>query len=155
MSVVQVGRFTSAARPITTILDDKSIMINSRRWFFMVTCASVLCVTQLGHSYFKTGGVTESITRAASGFVSLLSDDQKTKAVLPIDSPQIPDWHIIPKDTRKGLQLNEMNDAQRTAATALLRSVLSEMGYRKSTQIMHMENLLKEQIGRASCRERV
>jgi hypothetical protein len=84
------------------------------------------------------------MTRAASSFVSALSDEQKGKALLPLDSPQRPDWHIIPKDTRKGLQLNEMNDAQRQAATALLRSVLSDMGYRKSTQIMHMENLLKE-----------
>ncbi len=129
---------------LPTIFDDKSIIMTSRRWFYTIACASVLCVSQLGHSYYKVGGVTESITRSASGFVSLLSNEQKTKAMLPVDSPLVPDWHIIPKDTRKGLQLNEMDDAQRTAAIALLRSVLSEMGYRKSTQIMHMENLLKE-----------
>ena len=92
----------------------------------------------------KTGGVTDKMTSAASSFVQSLSENQKGKAVLPIDSPLRSDWHIIPKDTRKGLQLNEMNDSQRQGATALLRSVLSDMGYRKSTQIMHMENLLKE-----------
>ncbi len=118
--------------------------MTSSRWYFAFACLGLLCISQLGHSYYKTGGITESITRSATGFVAQLSSDQKIKAVLPIDSPQLSDWHIIPKDTRKGLQLNEMNDAQRMAATALLRSVLSEMGYRKSTQIMHMENLLKE-----------
>jgi len=84
------------------------------------------------------------MTRAASSFVSALNDEQKTKAQLPIDSPLISDWQIIPKETRKGLQLNEMNEVQRQAAIGLLRSVLSDIGYRKSTQIMHMENLLKE-----------
>ena len=106
--------------------------------------ASVLCVSQLGHSFYKTGGAVESITRAASSFANGLTEEQKTKAILPMDSPQRSDWQIIPKDIRKGLQLNEMSDAQRQAATALLRSVLSDLGYRKSTQIMNMENLLKE-----------
>ena len=106
---------------------------------------------QFGYAFQKLGGTSEKIALAASSFVTSLSEDQKVKAVLPIDSPQLPDWHIIPKDTRKGIQLNEMNETQRQGATALLKSVLSEMGYRKSTQIMHMENLLKElEAGKAN-----
>ncbi len=115
-----------------------------RRFFFSALCISGLCLSQLGHSFYRFGGITENITRAASNFVGSLNDEQKTKAQLPIDSPLISDWQIIPKETRKGLQLNEMNDDQRKSATALLRSVMSDIGYRKSTQIMNMENLLKE-----------
>ncbi|MDZ4849360.1 MAG: DUF3500 domain-containing protein [Pirellulaceae bacterium] len=116
--------------------------MKNRRLFYAFT--GLLCCSQWGHSFYKTGGVTDGITQAASGFIGALTDEQKSKAVMTVDNPQRVDWHIIPKDTRKGLQLNEMNDIQRQAATALLRSVLSDIGYRKSTQIMNMENLLKE-----------
>ena len=112
--------------------------------FFLVLCIGMISLTQWGHSYYKSGGITEKISQAAVSFVDLLQESQKNKAVLPIDSPQLQDWQIVPKETRKGLQLNEMNDEQRQAASSLLRSVLSDIGYRKTTQIMQMENLLKE-----------
>jgi len=115
-----------------------------KRFVFAFVCAGVLCVYQFGHGFQKGGGVTEKAATAASAWMATMSDSQKSKAIMPIDSPNRLDWHIIPKDKRKGLQLNEMNDGQRQAATALLKSVLSEIGYRKSTQIMNMENLLKE-----------
>ena len=118
--------------------------MTSKRWCIAIAGVFLLCMYQFGYSIQKLGGTTDKITLAAASFVTLLSDDQKIKALLPVDSPQIPDWHIIPKDTRKGIQLNEMNELQRQGATALLKSVLSEIGYRKSTQIMNMENLLKE-----------
>jgi len=115
-----------------------------KRFVFASVCAGVLCVYQFGHGFYKVGGVTEKAATAASAWMATMSDSQKSKAIMPIESPERLDWHIIPKDKRKGLQLNEMNDGQRQAATALLRSVLSEIGYRKSSQIMNMENLLKE-----------
>ncbi len=115
-----------------------------KRFFFAFACAGFLCVYQFGHGFQKVGGATERATTAAATWVASLSDSQKGKAVMLVDSPERQDWQIIPKDKRKGLQLNEMSDSQRQAATALLRSVLSEIGYRKSTQIMNMENFLKE-----------
>lgn len=115
-----------------------------KRFVFAFACAGVLCVYQFGHSVTKVGGVSEKAATAASALLASLDDSQKSKAMMPVASPERQDWQIIPKDKRKGLQLNEMNDSQRQAATALLRSVLSEIGYRKSTQIMNMENLLKE-----------
>jgi hypothetical protein len=111
------------------------------RWPLAV--ASLLLVASIGRGYYKTGGSTVGMTQAAATFAQALTAEQKSKTLLPIDSPQRADWHIIPKDTRKGLQLNEMNEAQRQAAFQLLRSVLSDVGYRKSTQIMEMEKLLK------------
>jgi Protein of unknown function (DUF3500) len=103
----------------------------------------LLCIAPLGHSFYKTESSVPAMAAAASAFAKTLSDEQKVKTLLPIDSPTRVDWHIIPKDTRKGLQLNEMSDAQREAAMTLMKSVLSELGYRKSTQIMNMERLLK------------
>lgn len=115
----------------------------SKRLLLVSIVVGILVVAKLGHSFVKVGGAAQSMATAAAGFVGTLTEEQKAKTLLPIDSPQRPDWHIIPKDTRKGLQVNEMNETQRDAAMALLKSVLSELGYRKSTQIMQMEKLLK------------
>lgn len=115
------------------------------------TCGVILCAYQFGHSISKIGGTSEKAAAAAAVWLATLNDSQKSKAIMTVDSPERQDWQIIPKDKRKGLQLNEMNDAQRHAATALLRSVLSDSGYRKSTQIMNMENFLKElETGKAN-----
>jgi hypothetical protein len=61
---------------------------------------------------------------------------------MPYDTPERVGWHFIPKAERKGLQIKHMDDNQREAALALLRSVLSEVGYDKATTIMSMESLL-------------
>ncbi len=108
--------------------------------FFIVV---LLCLAPLGHSFYKTGSSVPAMAAAASAFAKTLTEEQKVKTLLPIDSPARIDWQIIPKDTRKGLQLNEMTDSQREAAMTLMKSVLSELGYRKTTQIMNMERLLK------------
>ena len=115
-----------------------------KRFLFASVCASALYLVQFGHGFSRVGGITEKVATAANAWMASLDESQKSKAIMLVDSPERQDWHIIPKDKRKGLQINEMNDGQRQAATTLLRSVLSEIGYRKSTQIMNMENLLKE-----------
>ncbi len=115
----------------------------SKRFASILIVFGILIAAKLGYGFVKVGGTAQSMTKAASSFVGTLTSEQMAKMVLPIDSPQRPDWHIIPKDIRKGLQVNEMNETQRDAAMALLKSVLSELGYRKSTQIMQMEKLLK------------
>ena len=83
----------------------------------------------------------------ANAFLATLEDDQKAVAMLPYDSPKRVDWHFIPKKTRKGLVLSEMNDAQRTAAMRLVRAALSEAGYDKTNKIMMLEGVLREMEG--------
>lgn len=84
-----------------------------------------------------------AMTAAAQQWLATLSGEQRSKAVMDYDAPQRLDWHFIPKASRKGLQIREMNDA-RQAARALLRASLSEIGYGKATRIMEYEALLKE-----------
>lgn len=81
---------------------------------------------------------------AANEFLASLNEQQRSKAVLAYDSPKRVDWHFIPKPERKGLQIREMEPNQRTAARALLRAALSQVGYDKASQIMELENLLAE-----------
>ncbi|MGB7343690.1 MAG: DUF3500 domain-containing protein [Pirellulaceae bacterium] len=83
----------------------------------------------------------------ADSFLSSLDEDQKSKAVVPYDSDQRVDWHFIPKKTRKGLALRDMNSAQRSSALRLLRATLSEAGYDKATKTMLMEAVVRELEG--------
>ena len=83
----------------------------------------------------------------ADSFLKSLDDDQMKLAVMDYDSKQRVDWHFIPKKTRKGLVLSDMNSAQRTAALRLLRAALSEAGYDKASKIMLLEGVLRELEG--------
>ena len=83
----------------------------------------------------------------ADAFLSILDADQKSVAVMAYDSPKRVDWHFIPKKSRKGLVLSEMNAAQRTAALRLVRAALSEAGYDKTSKIMQLEAVLRELEG--------
>jgi hypothetical protein len=85
----------------------------------------------------------EAMTKSAQGFLGGLTADQKSKALLPYESAKRTDWHFIPKPDRKGLQIRDMTAEQRTAAHALLKSCLSEVGYGKATKIIALEELLR------------
>ena len=89
---------------------------------------------------YRTTGV--DMTRAAEVFVSTLDDRQRQIALLPYDTPQRTDWHFIPKEARKGLQVRDMTDEQRAAAHRLLQTALSQAGYSKAQQIMSLEDIL-------------
>jgi hypothetical protein len=91
-----------------------------------------------------------AMTEAAGKFLATLDENQKKQTVLPYDTPKRLEWHFIPKDQRKGLQVKEMNEAQRRALHGLLTTALSEAGYDKATKIMALETILNklEQGGR-------
>lgn len=84
------------------------------------------------------------VTKSAAAFVGTLTSEQRGVAIMPYDTPKRVDWHFIPKDERKGLQVKLMTKPQQAAALQLLRSALSQIGYDKATKIMSLENLLRE-----------
>ena len=98
-------------------------------------------------SYFKLSKTGELATDEATKFLATLTAEQKAKALLEYDDPKRVDWHFIPKEgarEREGLKIREMSGEQRAAAHALLKAVLSEAGYGKTTKIMELENVLAE-----------
>ncbi len=113
------------------------------RLFGFALVAVALC-SAAGFSYLKVASAGAAMTTAAEAFVKTLNEDQKGKALMAYDAPARTDWHYIPKPTRKGLQIKEMTDAQRTAALELLNSALSAVGYGKATKIMELESILHE-----------
>jgi hypothetical protein len=90
----------------------------------------------------------DEMAAAANKFVAALDDSQKAKANFDFKSDERANWHYIPK-TRNGLAIKEMNGPQRELACALLRSGLSEHGYRKATNIMSLEVILGDLEGSA------
>jgi hypothetical protein len=98
-------------------------------------------------SYFKLARTGEEASAAAQAFLKSLDEKQQQSATFAYDDPKRIAWHFIPLEgtrEREGLQIRHMNEAQRKAAHALLKVVLSEAGYGKATKIMELESLLAE-----------
>lgn len=95
-------------------------------------------------AYLRGTGTGGEMIGSAEKFLETLTPEQKAKVVMTYDAPERVDWHFIPKPSRKGLQIKEMNEAQRKAAHTLLQSALSQVGYAKATKIMSLEKVLRE-----------
>ena len=109
------------------------------------------CVVALSASFILGMKVADppgkQLQTFAKAFLQTLDDEQKSDALVPYDSPKRVGWHFIPKPTRKGLVLKDMNTAQKTAALRLVRSALSEAGYDKASRIMLLEAVLLQLEG--------
>lgn len=110
----------------------------------LALCLLVLVAAAAYGAYLRVTGTGGEMIVTADKWLGTLSAEQKAKVMLSYDSPERVDWHFIPKMNRKGLQIKEMNDEQRAAAHALLKSCLSQIGYAKATKIMSLEKVLKE-----------
>src|SRR5262245_15291567 len=102
----------------------------------LVIAALLLGVTSAGWTYYRRVAAATELAGAAQSFLTTLSAEQRAITQLPYDSPQRIVWHFIPLETRKGLQLHDMSEPQRTAAHAVLKNALSQVGYEKATKIM-------------------
>jgi hypothetical protein len=80
---------------------------------------------------------------AADDFLSSLDDAKREKAVFPFAGDERENFRFTPQ-TRSGLPLKEMDEAQNAAAMKLLEAALSEKGKLKATQIITLEGVLAE-----------
>jgi len=87
--------------------------------------------------------VAHDVAGAANAWLDSLDPAQRALASKPFDDAKRTDWHFVPKPTRKGLQLRDMTEPQQVAALALLRAVLSQIGYDKSVAIMELDEILR------------
>ena len=94
--------------------------------------------------YFTTPLSAQDLVGKANAFIKTLSDPQKTKALYPFDTAERYRFMYIPLDDRKGISMNELNDAQRTAVFDLLKTSLAEETVKKMQSIMLLDNVLKE-----------
>ena len=111
---------------------------------FVYPAASMLVLAGIaGFAFQQSVATAPSMTANASGWLSTLTPEQQKAAVFDYAAPERLGWHFIPKETRKGVALRDMNEEQKAAATKLLASCLSSVGYRKAKQVMSLEALLE------------
>jgi hypothetical protein len=86
-----------------------------------------------------------AMATAATNFLGALTPEQRQQATFPLDSAERLRWNFIPDETfpRNGLPYKTMTEPQRKLAHELLRSGLSERGYRTYTEIIQLENILR------------
>ncbi len=108
------------------------------------TVAVIVLACGAGWAAYQLQNSGGMMTEAAVEFLGSLTPEQRQQATMEFQSPARVDWHFIPKPSRKGLQIRDMNAEQRKRAHALLASALSEIGYHKATEIMSLEEILRE-----------
>jgi hypothetical protein len=93
---------------------------------------------------------TSRIVAAANAVLASLDDAGRAKVQFPLEGPQKTRWSNLPSPMfqRQGLLLADLTPAQRTAVTTLLTTALSKDGYRKVTEIMRGDEVLKTGSGR-------
>jgi hypothetical protein len=92
---------------------------------------------------FQSSAQQKDMYKAAGHFLSLLDEKQKVQAQYPFDSAERFRWHYVPLNDRKGIAINDMSANQKEAAFTLMKSALSDSGYKKATKIMQLEKVLK------------
>ncbi len=85
---------------------------------------------------------------AARRLLAALTPAQRAQALGAFGDDQRFDWHYVPRD-RPGIAFADLDRPQRTLAHALLRTGLSQRGYRKATSIMQLEGVLRALEGQA------
>jgi hypothetical protein len=83
---------------------------------------------------------------AAQGFLASLDREQHRRAVLPFEGDDRTLWRYTPA-TRKGLSWKDLDADQTTKAEALVKSVLSELGYARTQSVRRIEQVLAELEG--------
>ncbi len=121
-----------------------------RRVHWMLLLVLIALTPVAGWTFYRETSPGVEMSDAAQEFIQLLDDEQRKTALLSYkdDTDQRVNWHFIPKDHRKGLQIKHMSPAQRKVAHQLLQAALSKSGYDKATQIMSIEGLLAEIEGK-------
>lgn len=107
-------------------------------WIKIALVSTAALCLSLKSSVAQDAGETAHIVNAANHFLSML-DAKQRKAVLFAfdDDEQRKRWSNFPTGVvpRGGISLKEMSSRQQGAATDLLKTVLSPMGYEKVNEI--------------------
>jgi hypothetical protein len=95
------------------------------------------------------GEVTARVVAAAQALMATLDAAGRTKVQFPFAGPQKTKWSNLPSGIfpRQGLRLADLTPPQRAAVTTLLQAALSADGYRKVTEIMRGDEVLRTGAG--------
>lgn len=97
----------------------------------------------VGCSLFMAIASSQELNSLAVEFLNTLDQELKSKTIFTLDDKERLNFNFIPI-IRKGPTFHDFNDQQKNAAMALLRASLSKEGFRKTKEIIALENVLLE-----------
>ena len=79
-------------------------------------------------------------------FLDTLDEKQLSQVLMPFDDASRKNWHYLPAASwpRSGLKIEGLDESQKTAFSNMLKSFLSKSGYKKTQDIIELENVLVE-----------
>jgi hypothetical protein len=83
----------------------------------------------------------QDLSVKANEFLSTLSPELKSKVLFTLKDNERFNFNFVPI-ARKGPTFNDFNEQQKAAALALLKSSMSEQGFKKASDIMELEKVL-------------
>lgn len=113
----------------------RSISLGVVTWVFLLWPGGLDSAPQVA--------AARAMATAAGAFLESLSDEQRSRATFTFDDDRRFEFRYTPR-ARTGLALKDMTESQRTLAHALLKTGLSMRGYTAATQIIELENVLRE-----------
>ncbi|MBJ6366526.1 DUF3500 domain-containing protein [Snuella sedimenti] len=112
----------------------------------------VILVLALPFSFYA---LQANDSNPTADFINALSEEQQNKIILDFNAPTKTSWHFFPPSMwpREGIPLGELTPEQNALLLILLRSYLSEIGYKKTMKIIDLENVLAELSGNFAFRD--
>ena len=149
LAAEDIPSLTTAINPAMAFLFRTSAIL----FALFVTAASAPQTAQRGAkapaAAARPADATTAIVTAARELVSALDQTGLSKLQFPFDGPQKTKWSNLPTGIfqRQGLRVGDLTPAQRTAVTHVLQAALSPDGYRKVTEIIRGDELLRTRAG--------
>ena len=92
----------------------------------------------------STGVSIKPVMDAAVRFVAMLRPEQRTATTFAVDDLEWRRWNNVHRAERAGMSFQQMTDAQRTGAYALLQSALSAKGLEQTRNVMRLNETIAE-----------
>lgn len=86
---------------------------------------------------------TSDLSGTANALLKLLDGDLKSQIQFTFDDAERFNWHYVPRG-REGVSLHDLSQPQLDAALELLKASLSVQGYKKATDVIALESVLRE-----------
>lgn len=100
----------------------------------------------LGCGLFMAIASSQELNALAAEFLNTLDPELKSKTIFALDDEERLNFNFVPI-IRKGPTFHDFNEKQKNAAMTLLRASLSKEGFRKTKEIIALENVLMELEG--------
>ncbi len=92
----------------------------------------------------STGVTTKPVKAAAEAFLQSLNDDQRKRTMYAVNDDEWRKWDNRHFPPRQGVSFNEMSEAQRKLAFALIGAGLSAKGLKLTQDVMQLNGTLAE-----------